>query len=1162
MLSEIVRFEWRMHARQPAFFASAALFFILGFALVASGFGADNVPVNSPYLVMESFAFLSLFALFAVAIFASNAVLRDDEHRMSEIVYSTPVGRLSFLLGRFAGAFLATLTTVAFSAAGSIAATFSPWLDPERVAALDARPYVAAFTVITIPNVLFATVLLFTIALLTRNAIATYAAAIVVYILYFVCSALTNSPLMAASKAGGGVGGLPALLDPFGLTAFFDVTRYWTAAAKSVQFVPLTGTLLANRALWLGAAGMLWLVLDRTFTFRRGVAARGAGRRPAAPQAAGRQDIPPASRLRHDQPAARPTSAGAFFSLLRIELRALFTKTALLLLLVWIGLAASQIYSDVLDGEYRSTLYPHTSLIVASLQQPLWIIGILLLLYFGAEMFWREQRFRMASILDSTPVSGASMVLAKWTALSVLVASLILGGIVTGLAVQVSKGYFDFQPSLYLSLFYFAGLPLILYAAASLLIHALSPGKYAGMVFFLLFIVFTRRAPMIGLEHPLWRFASAPPVSYSEMNGFGDSAGLFHQFMLHWLAVALLGVTLAATLWRRIGATVRERLRILAHPNRVAVALLVIIAGTSAWIFATTDRETPDDLADWKAAYERSYKRIAQLPRPTIRAVDANVDLDPDARSFHVAARYALVNETSQPIEQLFVAVRREARLTTLAIPGARLAASDARFGMHRFVFQPPLSAGARAELRFAFTSKRDDDTIVANGSLIMSDRTFPSLGYRKTYELLDPRERKKRGLPASAMVDTSDLGIEGDAEPFIDFRATVSTPADQTAIAPGRLEQTWVRSGRRFFRYRAEVPILNRFGFASARYAVAKRQHGSIAIEVFHDPAHGTNVAAMIGAAETALDAMQASFGAYPHGQLRIVEVPSSWPFAGFALPGMILLREDRAFLTDLRDPDRPDLIARRVAHEVAHQWFGYRVIAANAPGGLAITESLAKYGELLTVERLHGREHARKFLEIELDRYLTGRAREEDREKPLAAVGQQAYLYYSKGAVVLWAVRDLLGSEAMDRAIRDVMSERSPTGANLARRLRLAADPKQAALIDQWLKDIVLYDLRIDSASARRRVDGRFDVTVRINAAKLRADGRGNETPLPFDEAIEIAVEGAKSVLDSRKHVLRSGRNELRLIVSEEPRLVTVDPWVTRIDRNPLDNAKAVEH
>lgn len=1165
-LKEIIRFEWRHHSRQPTFFAAAALFFLLG-VLTATSFGAGNVPVSSPYLVMEAFGFLSLFSLFAVAIFASSAVLRDDEHRMREIVYSTPVGRFPFLFGRFAGSFLATLTAVSLSAAGSILATFTPLVPADRVAAFDLRPYLAAFAVITIPNVLFATALLFTVALRTRNAIATYAAAIVVYILYFVCSALTDSPLMAASKAGGGGGRLPALVDPFGLTGFFDVTRYWTAAAKSVRFVPLTGTLLANRAIWLAAAVMLWLVLDRTFRFRQ----RGAGRRPAVLPAAGRQDAPPGRRW-HGRRAAgttsdRPAGRGAaYLSLLCMELRALFSKTSLLLLVVWLGLAASQIYADVLDGEYRSTLYPHASLIMASLQQPLWLVGMILILYFGAEMFWREQRFRMAPILDSTPVSGAAMIVAKWTALAAVIAALILGGIATGVAIQISRGFFDFQPWLYLSLFYFAGLPLLLYAAASLFVHALSPGKYAGMVFFLLFVIFTRRAPMLGLEHPLWRFAFAPPVIYSEMNGFGDSAAPFHRFMVHGSAVALLFVTMAVALWRRIGAPIGERFRILRHPSGLALALLVVIAGTGAWIFGTTAGETPSELLDWKADYEKAYKHIESLPGPTIREVDANVDLHPGERRFHVAARYALVNETGHPIDRVFVAVRREARVALLTIPGAQLTARDSRFGMSRFDFQRPMMPGSRAELRFDFTVETDDDTIAGNGSLVMSDRNFPSIGYRRTYELLDPRERRKRGLPEVEAAESGDLGLDDSAHPFmdfrsIDFRTTVSTSVHQIAVAPGRLEQTWTGNGRRWFRYRSDAPIVNRFGFASARYAVAKREHRGVTIEVDYDAKHATNVAHILDTAEAAVDVMQASVAPYPHSQLRIAEVPASWPFAGFALPQTILLREDRAFLTDMRDPERPDLIARRVAHEVAHQWFGYRIVAGSGAGGLAITESLAKYGELLVVERMHGREHVRRLLEIELDRYLTGRAREEDREVPLSVVERQPYLYYNKGAVVLWAIRDLIGPAAMDAAIRGLLNDRNPTGTDLARHLRLGAGAANAVLIDQWMNDIVLYDLRADSVRTRRRTDGRFDVTLRIHALKVRADGRGNESPLPMEEPIEIAIEGAKSVLHSQKYVLHTGMNEITVVVDAIPQSATVDPWVTRIDRNPLDNTKAVE-
>src|SRR5262249_44435046 len=127
------------------------------------GFGPDNVPAGAPFLVMESAAFLSLFAIFAAAIFAANAVLRDDDSRMREIVESTPVPRSPFLLARIAGAFLATLTAVACSILGSLLSR------PASPAA-----YAWAFLTMTLPNVLFAVALIFAVARWTRNAIATY----------------------------------------------------------------------------------------------------------------------------------------------------------------------------------------------------------------------------------------------------------------------------------------------------------------------------------------------------------------------------------------------------------------------------------------------------------------------------------------------------------------------------------------------------------------------------------------------------------------------------------------------------------------------------------------------------------------------------------------------------------------------------------------------------------------------------------------------------------------------------------------------------------------------------------------------------------------------------------------------------------------------------
>jgi ABC-type transport system involved in multi-copper enzyme maturation permease subunit len=1174
ILSEILSFEWRYHSRQAAFLAAAPLFFLLGFALSLGRFGADNIAVNSPYLVMQAFGLLSLLAIFVAAIFSSDAVLRDDEHRMAEIVHAMPVDRLPFFFGRFGGAFLASLAAVTFSGLGMVAGALMPWLPPERVAPMDARPYLAAFGLITLPNVFFVVALVFAVAVWTRKALATYAAAVVLYILYFVGSALTNSPLMAASRPGGGGGALASLLDPFGLTSLFDATRYWTAAEKNARLILFEGALPWNRVLWIAAAFAILALVYRRYDFRLD-GARVRKRQRAEPPAE-TAPLPAAGPI--GWPEVRPSGTswlGAYRSCTRMELRMLLSRSTLFLFFLWLAWAVSEIYGGVLSGEYGSTSYPATGLIVRALSTPAAILGTILILFYGAELFWREQKYRVAAIVDSTPVSSSALIAAKWTALGALLGTFLLGGVAAGVAIQVSKGYFDFQPHLYLTFLYFTGVPLLLYAGASLLVHALSPGRYAGMVFFALFVILSRRASEIGLEHDLWHFAAAPPVSYSDLDGFGHTAAPFHAFMLHWTVLTLLMVTLAAALWRRVAAPWKERIRILARPGWTAGALAAAFLVTGGWIFYNTNiahtYTTASEQADWRADYEKTYKSIENLPRPRIVRLDGNVDLDPAAQRYRVTGRYTLVNDTGRPIPSLYVAVRREARSVTFAVPAARWALKNDRFGMSRFDFTPPLAPGARTEIRFdlsfdesGFGTDQAGEEVVENGTFLMNPRCFPALGYRGGYELSDRRERKKRGLSGSGAAELAEDGAHGTAEEsvddWIDLRLTVSTAGDQIALAPGHLEASGRRGGRRWFRYRTEAPILNRFAVSSGRYAVARRQHGPVEIEIYYNPSHGVNVPRMLDTAAASLDVLQSHFGAYPHRELRIVEIRSAWPMAGFALPGTVYIREDRGFFTDARDGRRPDLIGRRIAHEVAHQWFGHRVHSGNVEGASMLIESLAKYSELLVLERLRGPGHVRQLLEIELDRYLSGRAGASYAEVPLYKVDNEAYLYYNKGAVVLLAIRDLIGQDAMDRAIRALIQEQRPTSLSLVRHLEAVADPRQAALIREWTQEIVLYDLRIESAQASRRSDGRYDVTVRIAAGKVRTDGRGKEKPLPLAEEIEVAVTDAGGqVIDSRKRRLRSGMNEIRLVTGAAPSAVTVDPGVTRIDRNPLDNVRS---
>ena len=192
MLSEIVRFEWRVHTRQPSFIAASALFFLTGFALTASGFGPQNIAVTSSFIITESLGFVSLLSVFAIAIFVSNAVLRDGEYRMEEIVFTTPISRFHYIVSRFSGAFAAAVTSMAFAPIGMIAAL--AFASRDRAGTFNLVAYLTPFVLIVVPTILFATALLFAIATITRSAIATYTASVFIYFFYLATAALTGSP--------------------------------------------------------------------------------------------------------------------------------------------------------------------------------------------------------------------------------------------------------------------------------------------------------------------------------------------------------------------------------------------------------------------------------------------------------------------------------------------------------------------------------------------------------------------------------------------------------------------------------------------------------------------------------------------------------------------------------------------------------------------------------------------------------------------------------------------------------------------------------------------------------------------------------------------------------------------------------------------------------
>jgi hypothetical protein len=402
-------------------------------------------------------------------------------------------------------------------------------------------------------------------------------------------------------------------------------------------------------------------------------------------------------------------------------------------------------------------------------------------------------------------------------------------------------------------------------------------------------------------------------------------------------------------------------------------------------------------------------------------------------------------------------------------------------------------------------------------------------------------------------------------------FDLTISTTADQVVVAPGRRLSDRVEGGRRIARFAMDRPVHPLLAYASARYDTETVTHRGVQVEIYYHPRHATNVPRFLEAATRSLDYFSMHFGPYPHDHLRVVEVPSGRPFTGMAAGGTTYYVETGGFLTDLRDPRRIDVVTKRVSHEVAHQWWGGVVKPALGPGSVTLVESTARYSELVMLDRRHGPAAVTAALSFELDRYLAGRGTQV--EVPLyQATGRQPYLFYAKGALVMMAMHDLIGEDALNRALRAVVIRaedplRPPTSLDLLTELRTVTPPEDHILIDQWWQGIVLYDLRVERAQVEALADGRYRVLVRASGAKhaVRDDG---EMPLPMDEVLQIGLysqyPSTAASLDglilSERHPI-AGVTEIEMVVAKRPRYVSIDPFLRRIERNRFDNVAEVK-
>lgn len=1192
MLFEIFRFECRYQLRSPLFLVVAALWLLIAFLITASesvsvGGVGNNINLNANFAILQIQGTLSLLGMFPAVAFVAGAITRDYEARTAQIFFATGVSEKSYLLGRFAGGALFAVLVGVAGLVGTLLGTLMPWLDPERMGPFTLAPYVFSLWAIIVPNLLITSALFFSVAALTRSMMAAYVAALGFIVAYIVLSAVTDQETI----------GIMALGDPFGLTAFDEITRYWTVFERNFGMPTVTDTLLYNRAIWAGIA-----VLALGFTIwryrfnlapvpRLRLRQRRGLRSLVRPKAA-----PPA---RSELLATRPVSGlgvdvSRFLSQLRMDVRGMTRSVPFYVMLSFGILNVLGSFIAAISQIYGTPVYPLTATLVGVTRGSFSLAVLIIIIYYSGELVHRERQAGVQDIVDATAYPNWIMVLSKVSALWFVIAALMLVVMITSMLVQVFNDFYRFEIPLYVeALFGVQGAWYFLLCVPAVLIQVVSRNKFFGMVIFLALFLGLRTLPSLDFEHHLYLY-DLPPMPYSDMNGYGHFVEGFVSFVVYWAAFAGLMIVAMHLLFRRghpgsLRAQLAEARARWTAPVRAWTGLfLAVFVGAGAWIFYNTnvlnEYVTSDEREQRQADYEKAYKRFESLPRPEVTDIDMAVDIFPEERRLESRGTATMVNRKAEPIEELHFSLAPALTVNEVSLAGATLAAADEKLGYYQYRLDEPLAPGAQTTLSWnlswineGFENSGGTRRVVANGTFVNNTEIMPLPGYARSRELDDNNVRRDHDLPpVERMPKLGDPNYLGQNQFTVGeragFRAVVSTAADQIAVAPGYPKQEWVEGGRRYFSYEMDEPIWPFLSFSSARYAVAEDLWHDVDLEVYYHPTHDFNIDSMMRSAKASLDYYTREFSPYQYRQFRILEFPRYERFAQ-SFPNTIPFSEAIGFVADLRDEKSIDYVFYVTAHEMAHQWWGHQVVGANMQGATIMVETLAQYSALMVMEHAFGEERMRRFLKYELDRYLLGRGGELIEELPLARVENQGYIHYRKGSLAMYALKDAIGEDKVNLALRTFIGKWGfrdgvfPTSEDLIGEFRAVAGDDMQDLITDLFEKIVIYDLKVTEARVEETDQG-FRVTMTVDAHKYEADGSGAETEVDLSQPLDVAVfaEGDDDLGDDdlpeplvleRKRIT-SGEQTFSFLVPERPGRVGVDPYIKMIDRNPDDNVK----
>lgn len=1183
ILLKNICFELSIRKKQISTYVYFLLFFSFGLiAILAAGGSfkgvvislyANKVFVNSPISLHIIISLAGAFGLFIIAPVFGQSIYKDYGANVHQLIFSTPAHRISLLLGRFIGAFLVLGFIFSGTALGMWMGTHLSLIQPALLGPNDLKSYLMPYLTGVWPNMFFFGSLFFLLVSKVKKMGPIYVAGTLIFMGWMLTGPLRDLDNKMATS----------LIDPFGFGAILNLTEYWSVHEQNTQYVTLSGYYLYNRLLWvgLGLICFLWSL----FTFKPNPRVTDSShKKEALPQVTPKE---PSLIVLSSQDFSFLSRLNMLGKQVKFELSQIFNNvyfhTILLAGVLYLALVGQQV-----NKIWGTKTYPLTYTILDVMGGSFDIFILIILTFYAGEAIWRERDNRIHQIFDAFPTPTWVPVIAKYLSLLLVTMALLFVLMICGIITQTFKGYTHYELDLYFKhLFLIKFISFVNILALAFFLQVILKNKYIGHGAMIGYYILHTFMPAMGFEHKLYNFNAADLPLYSDMNQYGRFLEGYFAFKFYWLSFSVFMLIMVLLFWQRgvltdWGESLKEFKRRLDKKHVFSGLFSILVALTlGIFIFYNTNEWNSYITLKEKEAlqyqYEKKYKKYEWQASPQITSVKAHVDIFPYQARIKTKVYYRMKNKSEKPINEILLNVRSTWNPTLeFDIPVDKIL-DDKDVSVILYSFKEPLKPGQEFNLlydaeidRKTFPNNSPDTHIVRNGTFFNDLSYFPQIGYLPNREISATKTRAKYGLkPKKRMAEINDERARNFPyisrnSHWIDFEAIVSTSSNQRAIAPGYLIKEWMEGDRRYFHYKMDQKMLNFYSFLSGKYKLQRDKWKNVNIEIYYHPHHNKNIDKMIESTKMSLDYFSKNFGPYQHRQFRIIEFPRYSSFAQ-SFPNTIPFSESLGFTAKVEknNPKDIDYPFYMTAHELAHQWWAHQVIGGGVQGATMMSEAFSDYSALMVMEKKYGLNKVKRILKYKLNQYLQGRSKENERELPLYLNENQDYIHYSKGALIMYALKDYVGEQAVNNVLREYVNKvafQEPpftTSIEFLDLLESKVPSKYHPLIDDMFRKIVLFENKPLEAKYKKLRDDLYRVSFKFNGKKYYSDENGKEKESPFQQSMYIGIEdSAGEFLYLKKHKVKNGENEFVIEVEQTPYLAGIDPLNMLVDKNPDDN------